>query len=172
MTALAREMTSSSSKVLETLVEAALTICHAHSAGISLLSEDRTKFYWPAVAGQWASLVGAGTPRDFGPCGTVLDQNAPLVFSHPERDFPYLASVTPHVEEGLLIPFHVAGNAVGTIWIIAHDQDRRFDAEDLRVMTSLGTFAASAYQMLRHLTERNEAERRERASAAPSHRTS
>src|SRR6476646_3184999 len=97
--ALAREMNSSSCDILKTLAETALTLCHAHSAGVSLLSEDRTKFYWPAVAGEWASHAGAGTPRDFGPCGTVLDQNAPLVFSHPENDFPYLATVRPGVEE-------------------------------------------------------------------------
>ena len=36
--------------------------------------------------------------------------------------------------------------AVGTIWVVAHDTTRRFDAEDLRVMSSLGTFAAAAYQ--------------------------
>jgi hypothetical protein len=35
----------------------------------------------------------------------VLDRNAPQVFSRPERDFPYFAEVTPHVEDGLLIRF-------------------------------------------------------------------
>jgi PAS domain S-box-containing protein len=48
----------------------------------------------------------------------------------------------------LLIPFYIKGAAVGTIWVVAHDTSRRFDAEDLRVMTSLGTFAAAAYQTL------------------------
>src|SRR5262249_4498675 len=37
------------------------------------------------------------------------------------------------------------GHAVGTIWVMAHDQSRRFDAEDLRVMTNLAHFAAAAY---------------------------
>src|SRR5712671_2411274 len=46
----------------------------------------------------------------------------------------------------MLIPFYIKGEAVGTIWVVAHDTSRRFDAEDLRVMTSLGTFAAAAYQ--------------------------
>jgi PAS domain-containing protein len=45
-----------------------------------------------------------------------------------------------------LIPFYIQGEAVGTIWVVAHDLSRRFDAEDLRVMTNLGTFAAAAYQ--------------------------
>ena len=47
-----------------------------------------------------------------------------------------------------MIPFYVGGEAVGTIWVVAHDESRRFDAEDLRVMTNLGTFAAAAYQTL------------------------
>jgi transcriptional regulator with GAF, ATPase, and Fis domain len=68
------------------------------------------------------------------------------VFSHPELDFPYFAEVTPYVEEGLLIPFYIGGEAVGTIWVISHDESHRFDAEDLRVMTNLGSFAAAAYQ--------------------------
>jgi PAS domain S-box-containing protein len=32
--------------------------------------------------------------------------------------------------------------------VVSHDERRRFDAEDLRVMTHLGTFAAAAYQNL------------------------
>ena len=83
--------------------------------------------------------MGGGTPRDFGPCGTVLDRNATQILSHPELDFPYFAAVTPYVEEGLLIPFYIGGEAVGTIWVVSHDESHRFDAEDLRVMT-MGTF--------------------------------
>jgi two-component sensor histidine kinase len=52
------------------------------------------------------------------------------------------------IEEALLIPFYVDGKAAGTVWVIAHDHSRKFDAEDLRVMTNLGTFAAAAYQTL------------------------
>jgi PAS domain S-box-containing protein len=146
--ALAQEMARSPEGILQRLAEAALNLCRADSAGLSLLEADdqRRNFHWRAIAGQWASHVGGGTPRDFGPCGTVLDRNSTQIFSHPEIDFPYFAAVTPYVEEGLLIPFYIAGEAVGTIWVISHDASHRFDAEDLRVVTNLGTFAASAYQ--------------------------
>jgi two-component sensor histidine kinase len=90
--------------------------------------------------------VNGGTPRDFGPCGTVLDRNASMICSRPERDFPYWADVKPVLEEGLLIPFYVKGEALGTIWVVAHDESLRFDMEDLRVMTNLGAFAGGAYQ--------------------------
>ena len=147
LVALVEAMTAASSdRILQTLVEIARDLCRAHSAGLSLLEEDHKHFRWPAIAGQWAPHLGGGTPRDFGPCGTVLDCGVALLFSHPERDFPYLASVTPCIDEGLLIPFDVNGETVGTIWIVAHDQSRRFDAEDLRVLTNLAKFAAAAYQ--------------------------
>jgi PAS domain S-box-containing protein len=147
---LMRVMATSPHLLLQKLAETALTLCRAHSAGLSLLEEgdQRTNFHWRAIAGQWAPHVNGGTPRHFGPCGTVLDRNAALLCSHPEIDFPYFGEVTPLLEEALLVPFYVMGEALGTIWVVSHDGRCRFDAEDLRVMTNLGTFAAAAYQTL------------------------
>jgi PAS domain S-box-containing protein len=147
LVALAREVATSPNGILQKFAETALTVCRAHSAGFSLLESDGKHFHWPAIAGQWASHVGGGTPREFGPCGTVLDRNAAQLMSHPERHFTFLAPVRPWMEEVLLIPFYVEGKAVGTIWVMSHDQSCRFDAEDLRVMTNLGTFAAAAYEV-------------------------
>ena len=143
-------MASSPDAVLQKLADTALTLCRAHSAGLSLLEEGDQKndFHWRAIAGQWAPHINGGTPRNFGPCGTVLEHDVAMVCSHPELDFPYWAPIKPVLEEGLLIPFYINDEAVGTIWVVAHDTSRRFDAEDLRVMTSLGTFAAAAYQTL------------------------
>src|SRR5262249_26034028 len=106
-----------------------------------------------AIAGRWNPHVGGGTPRNFGPCGDVLDQNRTLLFRHFERRYPYLLPVIPAAEECLLVPFHVYGLAVGTIWAIMHSDRRKFDAEDDRVMASLGRFASSAYQALVHIEE-------------------
>ena len=148
--ALAQSMAELPEDILQKLAETALTLCRAHSAGLSLLGEadGKSNFHWRAIAGQWAPHINGGTPRNFGPCGTVLDKNVAMICSHPELDFPYWAPIKPVLEEGLLIPFYLKGEAVGTIWVVAHDTSRRFDAEDLRVMTSLGTFAAAAYQTL------------------------
>lgn len=146
--ALAEKLAASPDDVLQKLTETALILCHAQTAGISLLQSDGERFYWPALAGVWASHVGGSMPRLFSPCGTVLDRNAAQLMCHPELHFTYFAAVTPWIEEVLLIPFHVGAKAVGTIWVIVHDQSRRFDTEDLRVMTNLGTFASAAYQTL------------------------
>ena len=126
LVALARQLAAAPAEILPKLADTALTLCGAQSAGVSLLEADGKRFYWPAIAGQWAVHLGGGTPREYGPCGTVLDNNTALLFSHPERDFDYFAPVTPLVEEALLVPFYINGKAVGTVWIIAHDQTPAF----------------------------------------------
>jgi len=149
MAAMARTLAVAPEHILQELVDFALTLCRADSAGISVLSaDDQVRFHWPAIAGKWASHVGGGTPRDFGSCGVVLDRKAPLLISHPERDFPYFADVQPAVEEALLLPFYVNGEAIGTLWVVSHDEPQRFDAEVLRVMTNLCNFAAAAHQSI------------------------
>jgi GAF domain-containing protein len=145
---LARTMANFPDLILQGLSDTALTLCDAHSAGLSLLEDedDRRNFHWRAISGDWACHLNGGTPREFGPCGTVLDRNVPLVFSHPERDFPYFGEVRPPLEDALLLPFYIDGEARGTIWVVFHDPERKFDAEDLRILTNLGNFASLAYQ--------------------------
>jgi signal transduction histidine kinase len=144
---IAQHMAASPRIILQKLAEVALDICNAGSAGVSLISEDSGDFYWPAVAGAWKPHIGGGTPRNFGPCGVVLDRNAVQLFTHPERYYPYLVPVSPPIAEALLTPFYVKGKAVGTVWVIAHDASRKFDAEDMRMIQSLGWFAAAAYPL-------------------------
>jgi PAS domain S-box-containing protein len=150
LAALARTMAITPDSILQELANAALALCRADSSGVSLLTDadSRTNFHWPAVAGVWAPHVGGGTPRDFGPCGVVLDRNVPLLFSHPERDFPYFGDVKPMVEDALLVPFYHQGEAIGTVWVVSHDAGHSFDAEDLRVLTDLANLAAVAYRSL------------------------
>jgi PAS domain S-box-containing protein len=139
--------------IFDVLAETIQDITQCDSAGLSLLTKDGKtphvegqRFYWPAICGMWNPHVGGGTPRNFGPCGDVLNQNRTLLFTHFERRYPYLMPVSPAAEECLLVPFYVDGKAVGTIWGIMHSDRRRFDAEDDRIMASLGKFASSAYQ--------------------------
>jgi PAS domain S-box-containing protein len=170
---LASALADSPSTILQTLADTILDITQCDSAGLSLLTRDGktpdvcgTRFYWPAIAGTWNPHAGGGTPRNFGPCGDVLDQNRTLLFRHFERRYPYLLPVIPAAEECLLVPFYVAGEAVGTIWAIMHSDRRRFDAEDDRVMASLGKFASSAYQALIHIEDlKIQVSEREKAEA-------
>jgi PAS domain S-box-containing protein len=166
-------LADSPTTIFQTLADTILDIAQCDSAGLSLLTRDGStpdvcgqRFYWPAIAGMWNPHVGGGTPRNFGPCGDVLDQNRTLLFTHFERRYPYLMPVIPAAEECLLVPFHVAGEAVGTIWGIMHSDRRKFDAEDDRVMESLGKFASSAYQALKHIEDlKIQVSEREKAEA-------
>src|SRR5216684_2972755 len=160
LVALMSALADSPSTIIQTLAETILDITQCDSAGLSLLTSDGKtpdvcgkRFYWPAIAGMWNPHVGGGTPRNFGPCGDVLDQNRTLLFRHFERRYPYLMAVIPAAEECLLVPFYVDGKAVGTVWAIMHSDRRKFDAEDDRVMASLGKFASSAYQALAHIED-------------------
>ena len=148
LVALASALADSPRTILQTLADTVLAILHADSAGLSLLTKDKKRFYWAAIAGAWRQHIGGGTPRDFGPCGDVLDRDIPMLFTHWERRYPYLSMAMPLADEGLLVPFHVRGKAVGTIWVIAHSIRRRFDAEDLRLLESMGRFASAAYQAM------------------------
>jgi PAS domain S-box-containing protein len=166
-------LADSPNTILQILAETILDITQCDSAGLSLLTKDGktpdvrgTRFYWPAIAGRWNPHVGGVTPRNFGPCGDVLDQNRTLLFRHFERRYPSLLPLVPPAEECLLVPFYVAGEAVGTIWAIMHSDRRNFDSEDGRVMASLGKFASSAYQALMHIEDlKFHASEREKAEA-------
>jgi GAF domain-containing protein len=164
LVALGQALANSPRTILQTLTDTVLEILGSESAGLSLVTDDGQRFYWPAIAGVWQPHIGGGTPRDFSPCGDVLDRDAPLLFRHFERRYPYL----PPVEECLLAPFHVRGRAVGTIWAVTQAQTaHRFDREDLRILQSLGSFASAAYQVMDSI----EALDREHSALRDSHLT-
>ena len=150
LTALVLGMANSPSTVLEKLAETALSLCGAHSAGISILEEENgeTIFRWRAVVGQWSRFLGGTMLRTASPCGTVVDRNCSLLVTSPERAYP-LPPVQPPIVEVLLIPFHDGDAPIGTIWVIAHDETRRFDKEDERLMKSIGRFASAAWTVAR-----------------------
>lgn len=107
-------------EIFQQLCLTARKLTRAESAGVSLLNAGAGRFVWPAVDGGLANYVKAGTPSDFGPCGTVIEGRRPVLFQHPERHFDYLASITPPLEEVLLSPFFLKGEPVGTVWAVMH----------------------------------------------------
>ena len=152
LSTLAQALADSPRTILQTLADTILEVFGSESSGVSLVTEDEKRFHWPAIAGTWKPHIGGGTPRDFGPCGDVIDLNSPLLFKHFERRYTYFLPVTPLINECLLVPFYVEGRAVGTIWAVTHDPNaRKFDNEDLRMLTSMGVFASSAYQAVESL---------------------
>lgn len=156
--AIGAEMTAGRD-TLGRLCAAALELCDAQTAGVSLIEHEgiESVFRWVALAGQWASYKGGSLPRNASPCGIVIDRNAPQLMSRPHIFFSAMREATPQVGEVLLVPFSILNEPVGTVWVIAHDDQRRFDSEDLRLMRSLAQLAAAAYLLQTAVDRGNEA---------------
>ncbi|MEJ7592860.1 MAG: ATP-binding protein [Planctomycetaceae bacterium] len=147
---LARQMASQPGDLLRALMQAAVRLCRAGTAGVSLLEatlDGEEHFRWVALAGVYEGHEGGTTPRDFSPCGACLDQNSPQLYSYPARRFTYFNEVAPPIVEALVIPFGVERPILGAIWIASHDESRKFDSEDLRVMKGLADFTAAALKL-------------------------
>jgi signal transduction histidine kinase len=132
--------------LLQRLTEVALDLCRADTVGISILNGDI--FRWEALAGVFSSYRNGTMPRDASPCGICIDRNATQLMSLADRCFPALRA-EPQFVEVLLIPFHDHGVPVGTIWIVAHSNERKFDREDERIVRSLAQFASAGWQMVK-----------------------
>ncbi|MEO7415365.1 MAG: PAS domain-containing protein [Opitutaceae bacterium] len=147
---LGQTMAASPDAIFQKLVDSALQLCGAQSAGISLLERHDGKevFRWHATAGAFASQVGSRLPREFSPCGAVLDRDAMLLMRRPARYYPYITDLADNVHEVLLVPFRNNGVPVGTLWLVAQAEETRFNAEDARLVTSLSQFAAAAWQAI------------------------
>jgi hypothetical protein len=147
---IARELSNPGARILKALTDATLALCDAHSAGISILESDggHPVFRWHAISGAWSGFEGGCLPRNASPCGVVLDTNAAHLMRSPERHFVDVRGAEPKIHEVLLAPFHVMGEAVGTVWVLSHDESRRFDAEDLRRVGQVAPFAAAAYCLM------------------------
>lgn len=138
-----RAASASSDQLINSFLQMATELCGAGSVGISLLetnSPGEQIFRWTHLAGKLAEYVGGSTPRNFSPCGVTLDRCSPQLFSFPERYFQHLGRVGP-LFEVLVIPFHAGNETNGTIWIASHEERTSFNAEDARIMASLGEFA-------------------------------
>jgi PAS domain S-box-containing protein len=176
LVALAHEMAVNPRNLPQTLVDMVIDLCRAGTAGISVLKADAGGEYlaWEALSGVYAPSIRRRTPRHFSPCGTALDRNAPELFSYPGRYFTHVAEADAPIVETLVIPLYAGGQPLGTIWLMTHDEQRHFDAEDMRLMTSLAAFASAALRVIPTLeaeAQSNQARREcEEPRKAPSRR--
>ena len=84
-------------------------------------------------------------PRAESPCGVCIDRDATQLMHLADRAFPRVRGA--RFVEALLIPFHNNGLPIGTVWVVSHRPNRKFDAEDERVVRVLAQFASSAWQL-------------------------
>jgi signal transduction histidine kinase len=141
---LSHTMADAPQMILQKLAETALHLCRAETAGISLLENHvgEEEVRWEALAGVHTRRNGT-MPRDASLCGTI---NPNMTQPTSEPVFPTLKLVPP-VVEALVIPFHVEGKLIGTLWVVADKDHRKFDREDERKVRTLAQFASAAWQL-------------------------
>ena len=158
LSALARHLAREPRGVLQQLADVAVELCHAGSAGISIVEPGGGGLLrWHAAAGLFAPYLNGTMPLHASPCGMVIERNALLLLDHPERCFPALRAF-PRVDEMLTVPWSIQGKVRGTVWILAHEAGPRFDAEDARLLDTLAAFAAAAWQSVQAQQEARRAE--------------
>jgi two-component sensor histidine kinase len=148
---LAAQMIDHPHDVLPRLVDLAMELTGAVSAGLSLFEENPAPgvFRWRYLHGTLAPFEDATTPRNFSPCGITLDQNRPVLCKHPEQFYNWISDANIIVPEVLLVPLHLGGTEpLGTLWIVA-DREGHFDSGDARVASELASFAGIALRMVK-----------------------
>lgn len=117
--------------VLTKLSHAIKQLTGADSAGVSLARHDDGEqvFLWQAAVGLFEKYLGSVVPHDESSCGSVLNADATLLILNPGVAYKTAAQVEPPIREVLLVPFHVDGCTVGTVWVISQGS-KTFDAED------------------------------------------
>ncbi len=137
--------------ILQELVNAAVEICGADSAGISIEREgatDRDFYHWVATAGQYSGFLDAILPRYPSACGICLERGRPQLFRVRKQFFDLMGIEAPLVTDGILLPWKV-DETRGTIFIMAHGRTEAFDSDDCRMMGLLADFAAMGVRQLR-----------------------
>ncbi len=151
MDRLARAFVENPATILQELVDAAVKLCGADSAGISLVKEDGTDesyWHWVATAGNYSGFANAILPRVPSACGVTLERGRPQLFRVTPKFFELMGVTAPTVTDGLLLPWEV-DDVRGTIWIMAHERTEAFDEGDVRMMQVLANFAAMGMRQQR-----------------------
>lgn len=154
MQRIARAFVDRPETILQELVDVAVQLCSADSAGISLEKEngtDRDFYHWVATAGQYSGFLNAVLPRYPSACGVCLERGRPQMFRVGQRFFDLMGIEAPLVTDGILLPWQ-AEEARGTIFIMAHGRTEAFDLEDCRLMEVLADFASMGIRQ-RHQQE-------------------
>jgi hypothetical protein len=145
---LSRALLERPDTILQELVNAAVDLCGADSAGISIEKEsgnDQEFYHWIATAGVYSGFLDAILPRYPSACGVCLERGHPQHFTVSKKFFEILGVEAPLVTDGILLPWKTEETR-GTIFVMAHSRTDAFDENDARLMTMLADFAAMGYR--------------------------
>jgi transcriptional regulator with GAF, ATPase, and Fis domain len=151
MRRIARAFVENPDTMLQELVNAAVELCDADSAGISIEREDKTDsefYHWVATAGRYSQFLDAILPREPSACGVCLERGRPQLFRVHQRFFDIMGIEAPLVTDGILLPWRI-DETRGTIFIMAHERTEAFDLNDCRMMQTLADFASMGVRQQR-----------------------
>jgi hypothetical protein len=147
---IAAQMVDYPEQVLPKLVERAIEMTGAASAGISVFERQEGNsgiFRWRDLRGELARFEGATTPRNYSPCGVCLDRFEPTLTRRPERYYAWIEEAGISCPEVLLVPLYVAnGQPLGTLWTVA-EEEGDFNGGHARILGELASFAGIALAM-------------------------
>ncbi|KQX22693.1 sensor histidine kinase [Sphingomonas sp. Root1294] len=144
---LAARMVDEPEAVLPRFVELAMEIGGGVSAGFSLFEPGAGRFRWRHLHGSLAAFEDATTPRDFSPCGVVLDRRAPVLAVHSERAYDWISDERIILPEVLLVPLFAGDEPLGTLWVVS-DVAGHFHNGHARSLAELAAFAGMALRMI------------------------
>lgn len=133
-----------STAALQELVQIAVDLCDADSAGISLEEvndKGDSQFRWIAVAGSFARYLHGTTPRFYSPCGTCIDRGVAQHYQVFNAYYNFLGVSAEPILDGLLIPWRSEG-AQGTLWIVSHRSVDVFDRGDYDFLCKIASFVS------------------------------
>lgn len=142
---LSRTLSKTPERAAQRLVDLAMSVTRADSAGLSLEEVDQGTpvFRWIATCGEFSRYVNGTMPRDFSPCGTAIAFRRPLVMRDPVRYYAYISQLHAPIRSVVLVPFARRGTLIGTVWTVAHTDEKIFDEGDVAMVKKLTTFAAA-----------------------------
>jgi signal transduction histidine kinase len=161
---LAREMATAPDRLIDTLLNLAIELCHADTAGLRIFDENSQTFVWTNLAGTLQQHAGNTATTNFSSRSVGHDGESPQLYPYPGRYFKHLAdrASIPFVG-ALMVPVYIRGEAPATMWILSRDKAVAFDTEDVRILSNLVDFTIDALQVVR--SAESAKQYRERAEA-------
>ncbi len=146
---LAARMVDEPEAVLPRFVELAMKIGGGVSAGLSLFEggPGAGVFRWRHLHGSLAAFESATTPRDFSPCGVVLDRKAPVLTINSERAYNWISDENIVLPEVLLVPLFAGVQPLGTLWVVS-DTPGHFHNGHAQSLADLAAFTGIALRMI------------------------
>ena len=149
MQMIANRMASSPHDLLPYFVDLAMQLTEAAAAGLTLLDpEAPDQLLWCQLRGSFRKFENTRSWRDNSICNATLEQGVVTLLAHPERVYGWIAEAGLSMPEALMVPLHVAGEPIGTLWV-GTEARNHFDRGDAQLLAELAGFVGIALEMTR-----------------------